>query len=111
MSALGGSGHSGLLWSIPKFGLELLGAAEPPGVWPLRSSDLPDIASLKVSATSPATSLSPSEVRPRSSAALFKRSPALPAPSVELRNGCLREDRFDELAPGQRAQSLRCSTS
>ena len=67
---------------IPKLWLELLTGLTPVWLAPLRFSGSPDIASLNVSATSPATSLSPSEVSSRSSAALFKRSPALPAASL-----------------------------
>jgi hypothetical protein len=73
-----------LLWSTPKFWLGPPAAAEVPELAPLPSWDLPDIASLKVLATSPATSFSPSDVSPRSSATLFRRSPALPAASCTL---------------------------
>src|SRR4029077_3626088 len=73
----------GLCCSMPKLWLEPL-AGGPPELAPLRCSVLPDIASLNVSATSPATSFSPPEVSPRSCAALFKRSPALPAASIAL---------------------------
>src|SRR4029077_14490135 len=73
----------GLLCSIPKLWLEPLDG-EPPELAPLRCSALPDIVSLNVLATSPATSFRPSEVSPRSCAALFKRSPALPAACIAL---------------------------
>src|SRR6476469_247941 len=74
---------SGVLCSMPKLWLEPLDG-EPPELAPLRCSVLPDIVSLNVLATSPATSFRPSEVSPRSCSALFKRSPALPAASIAL---------------------------